>query len=345
MTLIMSYQGKNALVLLGDLMLSQDNERAEAIEWPTRYDAGFALESRNVSGLYQKILNIKPKLAAGWAGNWLIARHILLEISKGLAEPYTGERILRRIYSLGLSERELREVAFIFWSMTEWPNIQVQDFNCGETVNPSDPTEKFKYAGSGTYHFFDTIGFNLKQGAEHSEWSNAIGTVLGRAAMAFHSELVSNEPHWYRYGGGFEAMVPSVCGFQKVPLAFVFWTFDGKEIALVGPLFSQSYNESGGLALRRFMPVVPTNGQWMQRIFPVRSFFAESEIDCDPSAQIDAQWSIHYIIDKRRPNAIQFLQRTGPNNTAVSWDGQRVQAQFTPHFVRDVNGLLGFVGG
>jgi hypothetical protein len=343
-TLILSYQGKNALVMLGDLMLSRDKENPTAIELPTRYDARFPVESRYLSGLHQKVFCINPKLAVAWAGDSLLARHVIRGLSSQLDEPYTGARILDCIRSLGLSERELNDVAFIFWAMTEWPHVEVQDWNCGETINPADTGEKFKYAGTGTYHFFDTIGFEVKEPAHHEDWGYALGVVIGRAAMAFHSEIVSDDPHWYRYGGGFEAIVPTIDGFQKVPLTFVFWTYDGTELVLVGPLFSQFYDQNGGLAFRRFMPVEPANGQWVQRIFPVCNFFARSAI-CDPNAPIDTLWSIHYIIDNRREGTIQFLQRMGPNNAAVTWDGSRVQAQFTPDFLNDVNGLLDFVEG
>jgi hypothetical protein len=124
----------------------------------------------------------------------------------------------------------------------------------------------------------------------------------------------------------------------------VFWTYDGNELVLVGPLLSQIYDQSGGLVFRRFMPAVPPNGQWVQRIFPVRNFLSNADPVCDPNMPIDTPWSIHYIIDKRRAGAIQFLQLMGHGSSGVTWDGNRVQAQFTPEFIREVNGLLDFVG-
>jgi hypothetical protein len=325
------------------MMLSRNSESPSVIELPTRYDVNFPVENPYLAGLQQKVFCINSKLAVAWAGDYRIAWHVIRGLSTRLSEPYTGTRILDCVRSLR-REEELSEVAFIFWGMTEWPRIEVQDFNCGEWINLANPGEKFKYAGSGRHHFFDTIGFKVKETSERDDWGYALGVVLGRAAMAFHSEMVSNDPHWYSYGGGFEAMVPNTDGFQKVPLSFVFWTYDGKELVLVGPLFSQVYDKSGGLALRRFLPMVPANGLWEQRIFQVRNFLSDVTVACEPNAPIDSLWSIHYVTDKRKQDAVQFLQRMGPGNTAVAWDGKRVQAQFTPEFIKHVHGLLEFAG-
>jgi hypothetical protein len=341
MTIILSYQGPNSLVMLGDLLLSQQTPRTAPIQLPTRFDPRFPLANLNLSGLVQKTICVSPDLAVAWAGNYLVARHVIREIATQWPERYyTGDKILSFINSLGLSQQELESVSFIFWGRSGpgFGKIHVQDWLVKEERS-ADGREKFKFMGSGDFHFFETIGFKLWGAGQIEEWQNSIGAVVGRASIALYQEITSDVTHNFLYGGGFEVVYPSDSGFRKLPLTFIFWAYDDKGIELVGPVFSHVYDNSGVLGLRRFAR--GENG-WSQTIFPIGNFLVESSsAQFNPRAELNTPWTVHYLLSRSDPQMVKFIQKVGPGNLAVRVEQGQIVPELSPEFIRHVNAVTG----
>jgi hypothetical protein len=212
-------------------------------------------------------------------------------------------------------------------------NLQVQDYLVKEHANSRNPREKFKFAGSGDFHFFEMIAFHFESRAGQSPHTNAVGTVIGRSALSFFKELMSNEPHYFSYGGGFEVITLSEYGLTKLPLSHVIWAYDHDGIYLVGPIFSQSYNADGVLVLRRFRR--PRNN-WLQEVFIVKNFLnTDQEITVDKYSIIDTPWVIHYFLEISDDTKPLIIQQFGPNkNITVDLRGSKIVANITPEFFR-----------
>jgi len=210
MTLIASYQHNDEIVMVGDLMLSSEHN-TQTPELLSRFDAGLPTDNPMLSGLTQKIVIVSDRIAVAWCGTHIVARNLIRLIKDNGDRILVAEDCLKVIESSGLPEAELEGVSFIFYVMNcddKNCNIGVQDYRTGQTENA--PRQKVKYAGSGTYHFLETIGFNVSeiQGAANSYQKNVI-VWLTRASIAFFEELTDHTPHYMMYGGGFELLVPN----------------------------------------------------------------------------------------------------------------------------------------
>ena len=120
--------------------------------------------------------------------------------------------------------------------------------------------------------------------------------------IAFTQELNDDVPHYYRYGGGFEIITLSEMGFRKMPMSIAIWAYDQDSIQLIGPVYSQIYDDQGVLGFRRF---VRTAAVWSQTVFPIGNFLADAVgAKFDPVAEIETGFSVHYLINRDRPNEV-----------------------------------------
>lgn len=343
MTLIMAYHGHGLLAMLGDLMISQTSPVSVLPELPTRYDKTFPVDNAYLSGLQQKVFSINRNIAVGWAGNALVARHIIRRIRDEFTPPYTGIRVLDFIASLGLSDKLLADVSFIFCMFVEevgdFSNMQVQDYFTKEVRNPSDNSEYFKFAGSGDYHFFETIGFNVKPGnAEATPYLTTISGIIGRGAIAFYHELISDDVHNFYYGGSFEVLFPDLDGFVKFATTTTVWSYDDAGVRLIGPIYMQEYNASGALGLRRF--VLQPDGEWEQKLFVVRNFVDDSNSSFSGDNCPQTIWGVHYFIQKNPPHEMQMLQLTGSDPGFRTWlENGKLRMEWTAEFDEQLRSL------
>jgi hypothetical protein len=313
MTLIAIYKREKSYAMLGDLLLSKPTAGEQPVEIPARFDKRFPLTNLNLSGLQQKVFRISPTVAVAWAGSLLTARHIIREVAK-LPQPYDGRHIRHCINSMELTKAELDSVSLLFLTTIPRANGQIDVTGCAhgyeQWANPANPSEQMRYAGSGSYHFLEMYPFAVgKRGGRHNDQSETLGALIGRAAQTILLEVVSDEPHDFFYGGGFEVMIISSVGFVKVPLKFVFWMIDEDKIELVGPIFSHLYDKNGILGLRRF---VRDGESWDQKIFTVRNFMHSGEsAQFEPETSIDTYWTCHYLINNAESERVFIVHDWG----------------------------------
>ena len=88
-----------------------------------------------------------------------------------------------------LSEKELNEVASLFWlhPNQDLKQMQIQDWMVKEELLGS-PQHKMKFIGSGDFHFFETIGFTMQSATgEATHYDKAICAIVGRAYDSVHT--------------------------------------------------------------------------------------------------------------------------------------------------------------
>ena len=311
--------------MLGDLLISTPGKQQQGpLSVPTRFDARFPVSNLELSGLRQKIVVLRDTLAAAWAGSHIVARSILTEVQNELNEPYSGEKILSIIDKINLSVNEKNSVSFIFYAMqrsdsSASPQIIVQDYLVGETVFGAE--HKVKYYGSGTFHFFDSIGFDIKgTSGSINEFEMSVATFLTRAAIAFYREIVSEDNHNYYYGGGFELLVPNPIEqrFEKLPFASAFWLADGKDgLKLIGPIFTNQYIDNKDLVISR---INYKGDEAVLTRFVIPHMFSAEKNRAIPDPDFDPFFVLHYIIDTRDDNIRLILKKGKDKNIQFSID-------------------------
>lgn len=302
MTLIMSYQNGNHLLMVGDLLVSRPgSSNGQSISLPARFYPRFPVSNSDLSHLEQKIVLVNDQLSIAWSGNRIVAKSMISEIAKKAPRPYGGEDFLNIIENMDISESERKSVGMIIFGMnydskSVKANMFVQDYLVGETLFDRKD-HKVKYSGSGTFHFLSSIAFDFrKHVGEISSYESDVVTFLSRMAIAFYQEIISNDNHDYYYGGGFEILGfgSDKPGFAKIPYASVFWKIlDKGEPKLIGPIFSNQYVGTK-LVINR---IIFQRGEATIHRFVVANFLDSNPVLYDlPLPEFDPHFVIHYLI-------------------------------------------------
>ncbi len=347
MTLIASYQKNNVILMVGDLLVSGKREQNSPLDIPTRFSELQPSANLLFTQLSQKVVIINDHLAVAWAGSKIVAKYLIERIAAELSKPYSGKQILELIHSSELLEEEIKSVSFIFFGLTDdgFPNainIFVQDYLTGETI--LDHQEKFKYAGSGTYHFFDSIGFNFTEAiGPINEFEMAVSSIVGRLAIALYEEVVSDITHNYYYGGGFELLFfnGNERRFAKLPITFVFWQYDSESVSLAGPIISQEYDTNGFLFLNR----VSRNekGEWGLKRYAVANIINEGRHDplFPTPPNLDTLITVHYFTPLESDNAVRMMikkEDSAKKSIAIKYiSGENtINVELSPEFMDEV---------
>ena len=348
MTFILTYQSPATHVMLGDLLISRDSPRPNAIELPTRFDPNFPVNNLHLADMAQKVMCLSPHVAVAWAGNYLVARHVIRAVAAKQQEPFTETIFAETINTLGLTTTELDEIALLFWRIVPQGGVKYTiggyDHRVKVVTNAESPMEIYRFAGSGDFHFWEILPTTLTVADERMIGSapaelKALGAILGRASMALFQEVISDDTHDFHYGGGFEAVVPTDQGLQKVPLTFVFWVYDNEGLHLSGPVLSHTYAQDGVLGLRRF---ARKQGSWEQTIFPVRNFMHGSNLPAfDRDADIHTFWTTHYFVDGTDPGNVRVIMKWGGRpNLLVRYDGKEMRADVQSNFWNEMADIV-----
>ena len=256
-------------------------------------------------------------------------------IRENIKRPYSAPQILQLIQDSGLLESELQSVSFIFLGHdTETETIFVQDYLTGQTC--IGPNHKFKYAGSGTFHFFDSIAFELRgTSGEINEAETAIGILLSRISVALYEEVISDISHNYFYGGGFEILGfnPNLSRFEKIPLSFVFWSITDNGIDLCGPILSQSYSGTDVLTIQRLSR--DSSGDWRLKPYVISSFLDSEDFTIPelPEDILNTPFTVHFLVPAAQTTSISLMIKKG-QDTGFSINLDRDQNVFNVKFTK-----------
>ncbi len=303
MTLIVAQRTGPAHFMFGDLMLSSESGGDHRVELPARFDTRSPPTNLRMRGLKLKVFCANRQLAIAWAGDLMIARHIILEALKRPLDIFFGESFSKFIWSLGLSEKELNLVSFMFWvipNLTQPLRYYSVDLNMKIWNDPTNHGVQRIYQGTGEYHFYNLLDTTphgtVGAISEYSAMFKNVSAIILRASIAVIREITDNDMHDFSYGGGFEIIVIGQNGFEKIPLSQIIWEETSEGIELIGPVFSNHYSCNGILSIRRF---VRNGTTWDQTIFHVNNFSNESETsELIPSSDTFTISTVHQFVSK-----------------------------------------------
>lgn len=283
---------------------------------------------------------VNRHLAVASAGRRIVAKTLIKEIADQIEEPYTSSKILDVISSSGLSERELNDVSFIFIGADPTNRkLFVQDYLVGETI--LDQFQKFKYAGSGTFHFLDSIGFKFTGfSGEVNDFEKMTSSLIGRMAVSLYEEITSDIAHNFFYGGGFELL--RFDGgreeFVKFPLAFVFWAYDAHHVELMGPIIALNYETGGYLFVHRLAR--DESKKWRLTTYPVGNFLNEGNaVPTCTRPDFDTFFSVHYLVSRDSDNKLRLMIKKGINKNVcikLAPNGEELQVDIDRSFLDEV---------
>jgi hypothetical protein len=328
MTIIASFQHKVYWLLVGDLLIS-GIEGINSVQLPTRYHKDQPATPSHFVGLSQKVVCVDDNLAVAWAGSKIVAQHLIRRIANELSPPYSSDEILRLIYDSGLLEKELNSVSFIFFGVdhdkqTGEVHQFIQDYLTGETILDKDT--KVKYAGSGQYHFLESLQYRMKgyEGAI-TEFEHWIALLISRIGIALFTEIISDETHNFSYGGGFEiACLDSRKKMAKLPITFVFWSLKKEGPELIGPILAFNYPQRNHLLISRLSQSTDSS-EWQLSQFAVADILANKPIEPPYDLpDFDTFFTMHYFIQESDERAIQVMIEKGEGKSVridISPDG------------------------
>lgn len=295
-------------------MVSDDRHRSHPIDVPTRFNSLQPATNLHFSSMSQKAIIINDHLSVAWSGKMAVAQYLIQKVANELKEPYTGQGILDVIYNSGISKEELESVSFLFFGFTNTKRDErlfVQNYLTGHTIL-NDGAKVF-YAGSGTFHFLDSIGFNLKGASGNiNAFEASVTSFVTRIAIALYEEITSEITHNFYYGGGFELIVfnPEARRFEKTPLTFTFWSHDGDQLELIGPIIALNYSDE---CLYTHRIAKDEDHLWNLKSYQVGNLLRQNTISDNtrPKPELNTFFVVHYIIYKEDPENVRIMVKKG----------------------------------
>lgn len=339
MTYIMSRRLGSRQFWLGDLMVSQEGRTSPEITLPGRFDPRLPAVPPELAQLRQKLIVFNPRVVAAWAGRMIIARAVMSAVAK-IADSFpTTEDIKAQIAALGLSQAQLDDVALMFWSI---PKLEPCDrrnevfYHRVQQANIPNPSNDncLIYSGSGAFHFLDITTDNrhelerpTNEPVDDADW-RLIDTLSGhimRAAQVLHEEMMDEVVHAFRYGGGFEVILETENGLEKLPISQVFWRETQEAIELVGPVISQQYGAGGTLFIRRFHL---EGEKWVQEVFSVHPPQGGTSEQCNMEADVFTTSTVHFFMSETITKVVHAF---GPDPIVrLHFDGTTITARTKP---------------
>lgn len=245
MTIILStWDGKNPIHLLSDVLLSAEGDLERSITLPhlplnTRLQAG----GSTLVGLAQKTI-IFGSTTCLWAGRAVVAQTIIKEL---FARSKGGTRYValsELIQGLDLLEEEKSDVGLLTF-FCDRPNNVV---TCGHGIYNYDVSlgdgtvGRIATVGSGFWDFLENYQASRRKPIDYSLPIDMIHRMATRTIEPF---LNSNESFDFLYGSWFELSIHSEQTFRKLPIAFKFWYRPARDAPFQrnGPLVYSNYFE------------------------------------------------------------------------------------------------------
>ncbi len=185
---------------------------------------------------------------------------------------------------------------------------------------------KFRFAGSGDYHFFETIAFEVTRASSSiNAFENALFTIIARGAISFRQEIEDGTPLHYRYGGGFEiaTFFALTDRFEKVPYATYFWwnPTDTNEVELKA-VFSNSYDDRGNLHMNRYL--VDSGGILDKAHYEVSAPFQPPKNgEPSPPDLLEQHIQIHHCVKEGSPDQQIVIRKGTPQSFQANVQGKR----------------------
>jgi hypothetical protein len=251
MTLIASFSVGNSWFMLGDFLISGDEQENQTLHLPSIGNISqiFPQGSGFVPTRLQRKICHFGNMAIAWSGRYIEAKKLITDLYKEFQEsgPITLDMLDRTLHSLD-HESDLGILGYI----KDPRNNQNIGFGRNYSDLVSSTLGHAKILGSGSELFaeyFDhqtSFEFELPVGIERNGFEASVCTALIFTGMLLQLELGTNETLLRYFGGGYELIALTQDRFILFDdLMYVFWfaNIDDKGITLTPILkfFKQSY--------------------------------------------------------------------------------------------------------
>jgi hypothetical protein len=336
MTAILSLNRGEAALMLGDLVVS-GSPGQQPLPLPSRFAPEQEPIPQSFSDLAQKIVRVDEHCAIAWSGPVVYAKAVIKRVQESRGNGHLNLSIRDAIEDLGLFLHEQNRLSFIMYSMNTAPRqLKISAWNVATRTYPADGT-KIYHAGSGGEHIMKYHrGYQLLSGPENVP-EDARRSIIAQAACAFLGDITGGENHALGYGGGFEVMEadPKTMTIRKLPVASVIWSHDGESVALHGPIFLQSYDVDGALALDR----LEVGGDCHRYL--IDGLIRRPNLAALPPPNVAPYAYVHYLQDMTGRRSLSAVVASGDDpgqGFAIEHDfaSGKIAYEFDPEFVRRV---------
>ncbi len=234
MTLISGFSKNYCPIILGDLLISNNDSKEQLITLPTigkisKQD--FSRCSYSPCGFSQKINLLSPKLALGWAGSKIHAKTFMDELITLGVHDDPSHQAINDIYNNIVTNPNDLSIIGIYRNNSE---IRIFDFNAWPTDSNSN-FEYFKSAGSGYGTLLDITeinDFNLNvTSGKINKLEIGIATAVNIITALLSEELLTQSSIQNLFGAGYELVHPYKSILKKFDdLTYLFWSIEEFEI-------------------------------------------------------------------------------------------------------------------
>lgn len=304
MTLIAGFVRDDCPILIGDVLISDQDESDKEFTFPTVGKIGkrdLHNGSFSPSHLCQKVILVSPMLAICWANTKIYAKTFVKAIIEAKAHNTPSYALLSDIYQDIRGQGSLSIIG-LFRNGTE---MGVIDFDSWPVDPPYSGFNYFKAAGSGYGSLLDTIP-HLQQkitSGNPNRLENAIATAIQLNTSLLSKEIMSPASLHELFGVGYEIAYPLGRGLAKFSnLTYIFWTAEevttGAWVMQPFPFLTFNYSYVGDVLIIRAVRAssIPKSSSCridsdeLHAISPLHRFMNPEELTGYSPASLNSEW-------------------------------------------------------
>jgi hypothetical protein len=314
MTLIAGFVKDGCPILMGDLLVSDNDKLEKEFVFPT---VGKILKSHLSNGEYspsqfcQKVILITPKLAISWAGTKVFASCFIKEIIRANAHNNPSYELLLDIYN-DIDGHGNISIIGLYRNGTE---MRIFDFNSWPVDFPHSGFEYFKAAGSGYGTLLDSFT-NLRIGdisGNANILERGISTSMLLSSSLLSQEILIQLPLQKLFGVGYEVVHPLGTDLSKfMDLTYVFWKAEEEKNEfwriLPFPFLAFKYSYHGDILIIRSVRVssktrantCKIDSDELHVIAPVHRFLNPDEFIGYSPTSLNSKWMCNIFLWKNK---------------------------------------------
>ena len=263
MTIIAGFSKDGCPILIGDILLSTEDDSEIEIVLPTigRISKDYLSNAkRKPVGLCQKINLLSPKLAIAWAGSMNHAKSFMQKVFENGLNTKPSYEGLQEAFNR-IKENEKIAIIGIYRDGKE---IRMFDFNARPVNFPEGEFRYFRARGSGYEALVAIVGTyreNITSG-QPNKLDRGIATAVNFNMSLLSQEIITRVPLEKAYGAGYEILHPLGNGLSKFnDLTYLFWKAEeetkGQWKLQSFPFLGANYSYYGDILVIRNVRVSP----------------------------------------------------------------------------------------
>jgi hypothetical protein len=312
MTLIAGFVRDGCPILMGDLLVSDEDMSDKEFVFPTVGKVSKRdLENGNYSPsqLCQKVILTSPRLVISWANKKIYAKAFIKTVIDANAHNNPSHKLLSDIYNeLGGSGN-----LSIIGLYRDGSEMRSFNFESWPVDPPYTGFSYFRAAGSGYGTLIDTIP-KLHEGnlsGNINKLEKGIATAVQLSTSLLSQEILSHLSLHELFGVGYEIAHPLGAGLAKFSnLTYVFWTAEevdsGNWRMLPFPFLTFNYSYNGDILIIRSvrassMPISNScriDSDELHAISPIQRLINPDELRDYSPASLNSEWICNIFLWK-----------------------------------------------